>query len=377
MKRGSPTLNLSINVYHVLYGEKLADLGKANIIVENGVIKEIREGWSLNPDLVGGVALPLPVNAHVHLNDYRIPEHCYGLTLEQYVGSKGLKLPLIRLYKEPLLSSELIDTLIQYRLVVDYQEIPSLCSNYMEVLRRYDIEYIGLSRPMLWDEDEIYDVVRKCSGLGIANPTRVPSHAMPTVSRISYKHVVSAHVSETKHMEERGGLHYLLSNRVRLRHVVHGTFLEDWELKLLADNDIVLIVNPRSNLWFTGKLPNLRKALEYGVKIALGTDNAGCFHPDIWIEGYLLTKLLKINPRKVLEMVLLNGYYAVGEKPFYLREDEKAYFMIVDLGLANERSKNIYFSILSRILWSREKIIVKYDRVYYLTTKLRNTGVHV
>ncbi len=371
VKRGSPTLNLTINVHHLLYGEDLEDLGRSHIIVENGTIKEIGQGWRNDPDFIGGVALPLPSNAHVHLNDYRALDRYYGLSLAEYVGSKGLKHPLIRLYKEPLLTEELLNVLIQYRVIVDYQELFLLCREYQEILGKYGILYYGLSRPSSWhDENELFNVIMLCSGVGISNPSRIPSTALPLLAQISLSKIVSAHVSETKYMEETGGLHYLINSRIKLKHIVHGVYLEDWELKFLADNDIALVITPRSNIWFLNKLPNVLKALEYGVVLALGTDNAGCFHPDVWLDAYYLHSLLKIEPKKVLEMILINGYKAIGEKPVYIYEGEKAFFMIADLGLANERSGNIYLSLINRILWSKQKLIIKYDRMYLLGSKM-------
>lgn len=370
VKMGSPTLNLSINVYHLLYGEELDDLGRSHIIIEKGIIKEIGSNWLNDADYTGGVALPLVSNVHVHLNDYRIPEYYYGLSLTDYVGSKGLKKPLIHLYKEPILANELLNILIQYRFIVDYQEIPWLCRTYYEKLLEYGVEYYGLSRPSNWDnDDELFNVIKYCSGIGIPNPTRISPLSLQSISRISIKYIVSAHVSETKHMEERGGLHYLISNRIKLSHVVHGVFLEDWELKVLADNNIVLVVTPRSNIWFLNKLPNIPKALEYGVVIALGSDNAGCFHPDVWIDAYYLHNLMKIDPKKILEMLIINGYKAIGKKPSYIVEGNNAYIMVADLGLANERTRNIYLSIINRILWSREKLVIKPWKTYLL----RNT----
>ncbi|MEM1921741.1 MAG: amidohydrolase family protein [Desulfurococcaceae archaeon] len=277
---------------------------------------------------------------------------------------------MIKLYRKPLVTKELLNTLIQYSIILDYQELPELCNIYYDILNKYSVEYISLSRPRDWNDlDELKNVLDKCSGLGIANPTHIPYWVVRELSFVSRKYPVSSHISETEYMEKTGGLHYLLSNNVLLKHVVHGTFLEDWELKLLSDLNIPLIITPRSNLWFLHKLPNILKAFEYNVTIALGTDNAGCFHPDIWIEAYILAYLLKIPIDKLLEMILINGYRAIGRKPLTIEEGGRAYFMIVDLGLANTRSGFQLFSIINRILWSKRKIIVKNNKLYVLETR--------
>lgn len=276
---------------------------------------------------------------------------------------------MIKLYREPLVTSELINTLLQYSTIIDYQELPDLCTEYSNALSKHNIRYISLSRPYMWNSiNELYSVLEKCSGLGISNPTHIPQWLLREISSISRRYIVSSHISETEYMEKTGGLHYLLSNGVVLKHIVHGVYLEDWEYNLLSELDIPLVVTPRSNLWFINKLPNIQRAIEKNITIALGTDNAGCFHPDIWIESYILAYLLKIPISKVLEITLLNGYRAIYEKPFVIEERGKAYFMVVDLGLANTRSSFPQFSVINRILWSRRKIIVKYNKLYVLET---------
>lgn len=366
MKRGSPALIL--NLHHLLYGEELVDLAKVHIVVENGVVKEISSGWVNDAIASGGVAVPLPVNAHVHLNDYRAPDHHYGLSLSDYAGRRGVKHALITMYKEPVLPEELLPVLTQYGVIVDYQEDYKECSYMKHLLSSYGVGYIGLSRPVDWFYDDLVEICRICGGLGVSNPTVVPPHRLMELAELSRSSIVSAHVSESQWMEATGGLHYLLSSGIRLKHVVHGVFLEEWEFKLLADNDVAFVSCPRSNLWFTGRLPNYVNALNCGVKVALGSDNAGCFHPDVWMDAYLLLYHLKLDPKLILEMVLINGYKAVGWEPKVIKEGAEANFMVLDLGLANERSGNVYLSILNRVNWCRGKTVVKKGSIYKLTS---------
>lgn len=360
-------------------GSELDVAKNQHIIVENGYIVEVSNGWLSKADYTGGLAIPLPVNAHIHINDYRVLDNHYGYSLSNYAGSRGIKHSLIKLYREPLITEELINTLLQYSIIIDYQELPDLCTSYTNTLREYDINYIGLSRPYSWNNlSELYSVLDKCSGFGISNPTHIPQWLLKELSIISRKSIVSSHISETEYMEKTGGLHYLLNNNIELNHIVHGVYLEDWEYSLLSELNIPLVVTPRSNLWFLNKLPNIFKALEKNITIALGTDNAGCFHPDIWIEAYILTYLLKIPISKVFEITLINGYKTIDYKPIVIEEGSRAYFMVIDLGLANTRSSFPEFSVINRILWSKRKIIVKSNKLYVLETNRHlNTGLNI
>ncbi|MEM0355303.1 MAG: amidohydrolase family protein [Desulfurococcaceae archaeon] len=362
MKRGSPAL--IINLHHILYGEELEDLGRAHLVVEDGFIKEIGRGWVGDAHINGGVAVPLPVNAHIHLNDYRAPDHHFGLSLSDYAGRKGLKHSLIQLYKEPLMPSELLNLFLQYSYIVDYQEKYLLCRELAYELGKIHTNYIGLSRPVDWVNDDLEEILKHCSGLGISNPVVIPVFRSSEIARISRNRIVSSHISENRWMEETGGLHYLLSLGIKLKQVVHGVFLEDWEFKILADQGITLVSCPRSNIWFSGKLPDYHKALKYGVRVAIGTDNAGCFHPDIWEEAFILLYYSKIDPLTILKFILINGYYSIGLKPLVIKEGGLAYFMVIDLGIANERSGNIYLSLINRFKWSRINLIIKGKHVF-------------
>jgi len=363
MKMGSPAL--TINVDHVLYGEDMEDIGRSHVVVENGVIREVSAGWVDNAKYSGGVALPLPINMHIHLSDYRAPDYFYGYSLSGYAGSKGLKHALINIFKEPLVSDELLQVLRQYSVVVDYQEQYWLCGEYRRILGENHVVYISLSRPISWDDD-LEIVLKYCDGVGIPSPTIIPSWMGRILADISRKHIVSSHVSETTWMEEVGGLHYLLSNGVKLNHVVHGIYLSDWEYKILGDEDVSLVVCPRSNIWFQNKVADIDKAVYHGVNVVLGTDNAGVFHPDIWSDAYLLFIVKKIEPKSLIRFATVNGYKALGMKPSYIMEGFEANFMVIDLGLANHRSGDIYVSIVNRILWSRRRVIVKRDKLYII-----------
>ncbi len=369
VKKGSPAPSrYVINTHHLLLGDELEDAGRSSIVVEDGFIVDIMDKWVSNSDFVFDAVLPLPVNTHVHLSDLRIPEACIGLDLSGYVGRKGLKHPLIRLYREPLLTPISLDKLSILYSVGDYQELPDTCSTYRSSLESIDTIYIGLSRPLDWRStgmDELLSIASNCGGIGVSNPTIVPSWVLDPLARVSRLYTVSAHVSETRKMERVGGLHYLLDHGVRLKHVVHGVFLEDWELRRLADEDIILVINPRSNLWFTGRIANVEKLLIYGGEFAFGTDNAGCFSLDVMVEADLFYSLKpQISPKLIVKGLTINGASALGLQPKTIELGREAYMLGVELGLPSGRTWNIYASIVKRAPYSPDMVVFKKDSIY-------------
>ncbi|MEM4696637.1 MAG: hypothetical protein QW170_05225, partial [Desulfurococcaceae archaeon] len=81
-------------------------------------------------------------------------------------------------------------------------------------------------------------------------------------------------------------------------------------------------------------------------------------------EAFILLYYSKIDPLTILKFILINGYYSIGLKPLVIKEGGLAYFMVIDLGIANERSGNIYLSLINRFKWSRINLIIKGKHVF-------------
>ncbi len=277
--------------------------------------------------------MPGLVNAHIHLLDSIVQDACIGYSISGYAGSRGVKHALTRLYGREATAYKgfIRDHLSMYSSIGDFLENPQYCSELRQLFSEYNVLYKPLSRPInTLDPDEYSWVAKTCGGVGVANPTNIPPYILDTLARISRDYIVAAHVSETPWMQRVGGLEYLVEHGVRLRHVVHGVYLEDWEYRYLVDNDIVLVVCPRSNLWFQGRLPRLGKAYNYGVGIAIGTDNTGCFHPNIWSDIEIAYSIVhsrnpSVKPREFLKHIIKSSIKALAlEKPWYIVENEKA-----------------------------------------------------
>jgi len=342
---------LIINLDKILVGENLDVIEHAYIQIEDGIITDIEQTWSPDGLNIGGIALPLAVNAHVHLNDYVAPESCIGYDLASFVGSKGIKLPITRLLRHKFVDNPLAKSISIYYALADFQEHKDYCRENKELIERNGPRYLGLSRPFNpLDTAEYDDAARICGGIGISNPLRIPPYVMEKISRLSLMYPVSAHVSETRRMEERGSLQYLLNYRVRLISVVHGIFLKKWELRQLAEENIPLVVCPRSNLWFIGRTADIATALKEGVTIALGTDNAGCFHPDIFAEMELLFTIYRgnIDTREIVKMAFTNGYKALGTSPRFIDVRQPADMLILREPRLARYSWNVYGTIIRR-----------------------------
>ncbi len=359
---------LIINFGYLVYGEDYDVLEKVHIVVEDGFVKEVGRGWcSDGLNYTDSIALPGILNTHIHFLDSVAPDACVGYDLSGYVGSKGLKHSIIRLYGDldryRCLFREVIGI---YNGVGDFLEINTLCSFFKELAHEYHVIYRPLSRPTSYsDEYKVEKVAEACGGLGISNPLKLPPWILDTIARLSRRVVVAAHIGETKTMHRHGALEYLVSAGVKLAHVIHGIYMDPWEYELLAENDTVLVSCPSSNLWFTGRLPDLWSAWEKDVVITVGTDNTGCFKPDIWREINIIYSLLNsrnpyIEPREVLSKIIYGSIKAlrINNIPWYIREGVRANIYIMDAEKTYiNRSWNKIASIMKRSsienMWAR------------------------
>lgn len=325
------------------------------------------------------IAIPGLFNAHIHLLDAIVPEACVGYDLPGYVGSKGLKHSLIRLYSKDhnFYEHYISNILSRYSGICDFLEIPELCGLMRSIASKYGIIYLPLSRPHRHDEWEYINVAKKCGGIGISSPTRIPPWILDILARISRESLIAAHIGETRRMWKTGALEYLVYSGIYLKHVVHGVYMDPWEYEILADHGIALVMCPSSNLWFVGRLPDIYTAWTKNVDLAVGTDNIGCFKPDIWREVNIVFSILvsrdpSIRSRDVLARIIRSSINALGVKnlPWYIDEGCKANIYFINAKqIMLDKSWDIIASIMKRTSMDHHVARVIGNKIIYLDSK--------
>lgn len=117
-----------------------------------------------------------------------------------------------------------------------------------------------------------------------------------------------------RHLEQLGVLASLQAG-------VHGIWLDDQELEIVARREVSLVHCPESNAKLTSGAPRVEKWLAAGINVALGTDGAAS-NNDLDLIGEMgyaarLAKLLASDPAAlpsegVLHMALEGGARALG-----------------------------------------------------------------
>jgi cytosine/adenosine deaminase-related metal-dependent hydrolase len=119
--------------------------------------------------------------------------------------------------------------------------------------------------------------------------------------------------------------------------LVHCTHATDRHLKRCADEGIVIVVCLRSN-WVLGvasgpQNPPLKKMIDLGCKVVLGTDNVMFVQPDMFPEMAFLSTVYGVTPEEAIDMAV--GGSEVFGRSYFIEEKKKAAFFTVDPMRAN------------------------------------------
>lgn len=121
-------------------------------------------------------------------------------------------------------------------------------------------------------------------------------------------------VSSTRWLADSG----LLGSRLL---AVHGVWLSEADIELLAENEVSLSHNPESNMKLGAGVAPVVKMLEGGLTLGLGTDGAASNNDlDLFAEADTAGKLQKVhhkdpeilNANQLIDMLTINSARALG-----------------------------------------------------------------
>jgi cytosine/adenosine deaminase-related metal-dependent hydrolase len=355
---------------------------------DNGTIIEIGNGelppYKKNKDLLGkGIVIPTLVNPHTHIGDsiakgIKIPEF---VTIESLLGPpNGLKHRILRESSEKELITAMkltMKDMVQAGTseFCDFRELGKAGVTQLKTANEgLPIRSIIFGRPqeLEYIEHEFRELLTEVDGIGISS-----------ISDYNYE-VLEKIANKTKAAEKGVALH--ASERVRedinrvldlkpdfLIHMTKGT-PEDFQN--LNNNDIPVIICPRSNLFF-GNTPPISRMLEEDLTIGLGTDNVMLNHPDIFQEMKAAYSILSnqwnrssvetvreifkmgiLNPRKII-----NYKYNIPQQQIQVGAEAK--FILIEIPYKDlepiqiivnkvEIDKISVISIGQKFLWSKK-----------------------
>jgi cytosine/adenosine deaminase-related metal-dependent hydrolase len=290
----------------ILLGEDFEPF-EGYLVLRRGVVAEVGSG-RIESDLKGIIA-PALVNAHVHLGDSILKDPPY-LSLEDLVGPGGLKHRILE-------KASRIEILEGMRRSLSYMARSGTCAfaDFREggidgVDMLYEaMEGSGMIGRVFGRPDPgSVRVHQRCWGVGISSTKDHP--------RSLVEEVVEAASSEGKRValhageSERDDIEDALSLEPDI--LVHLTKADERDLEMVAEAGVFVVVCPRSNLVTGVGLPKVRRMLEMGIVVGLGTDNVMLNSPDLFSEMEFLSKALLHNDRQVFMICTLNGARILG-----------------------------------------------------------------
>ena len=278
--------------------------------------------------------------------------NCHGHTAMTLVRGVGGGLPLQRWLKEAIFPIEAKMTESDIRAGVRWGALEMLAGGTTQVLDMYDfpaageaafaevglkasVSRVGLSFvPGRLDECVSFTRAHPKAHVCIHSEylTDEPfCRALAEANNREFKRPVHVHVSETEKEHRdcliRHGLTpvaYLASTGLLDSggFAAHCVWCTDDDFRILREKNVVLVHNPTSNMKLGSGFERIPRALELGVKVALGTD--GCAsndNLDLFEEMHLASLVHKgvakdptvISPWDVIEMATYGNRLAVGE----------------------------------------------------------------
>jgi hypothetical protein len=183
------------------------------------------------------------------------------------------------------------------------------------------------------------------SGLGIPSVRDVPDAEAAVARSRAQGKAVAFHAGE----RDPGDVDAALAFDPDL--LIHMTHATDAQLRECADREIPVAVCPRSN-WILGVagspgFPQVRKMLDFGCRILLGTDNAMFVQPDLFAEMAFTSSVYRISPQDIIRAAVEGA--ALAGRSYFIETGSPAALICIDPLRANLRfSRSPLESIVKR-----------------------------
>ncbi|WP_302080695.1 amidohydrolase family protein [Salinibaculum rarum] len=296
---------------------------RGRVVVEDGEITAVEEADVRGDDII----LPAFVNAHTHIGDSIAKEAGGGLSLEALVAPPdGLKHRLL----DAADREELVDGMAR-SLRFMRETGTGACIEFREggvegvaqfeaASTDVDIESVVLGR-------ESIDAMERSDGFGASGAEDGEFSAERSATADAGK-LFGIHAGEV----DSGDINPAMDlDPDFLVHMVHAG---DVHLERLADNEMPVVVCPRSNIVTDVGRPPIRELLDR-TTVALGTDNVMTNSPSMFREMEFTAKLFDVTATEVLRMATVNGAAVGGLDCGLVAEGRDARLLVLDGGSNN------------------------------------------
>jgi cytosine/adenosine deaminase-related metal-dependent hydrolase len=390
-------MNTLIENVSLLYGSEFQLIEKGWIQIEDGWINYAGERKSssigVSKETFNGrglLAIPGLINAHTHIGDSIAKDIGIGSTLCELVHPiYGLKSRILREAKEEQLRQAITETTFDMlacgiTTFADFREggLKGV-SDILNHLPAKRPRAIILCRPnhyftpeQIVDDaraippsvlDELSQALNVSDGLGLSGPDEYTGKAMEQMSQLakSQGKLVAIHAAESRDSQEFSLNHFSETEVKRvLRYMkpnflVHLTNSTEEELIQVSGVEIPVVCCPRTNSILGLGFPPIMKLLQFGGKVALGTDNVMLNAPDMFREMDYTSRTIRaiqhepdaVSSKDILKMATINAaeVLGLGSTTGSLQEGKRADITFLNLNSPNlNLSKDLITSVVHR-----------------------------
>lgn len=150
----------------------------------------------------------------------------------------------------------------------------------------------------------------------------------------------------------------------------HSVYLDDKDMEIYKKHNVIAVTCPGSNVKLASGIAPIKKYLDYGIKVAIGTDGPASNNAiDMFREMYLTTTLQKVvnkdasvlNAKDILNMTMVNGAICVDHTDGdVLDEGKLADIVMIDVNKPNMQPLNTF---INNLVYSAGKANVKLTMV--------------
>jgi len=342
-------------------------VGRIEAVSYEDITTDIRTQINERKSLV----IPGFINSHTHIGDSFAKEAGINLDLSNVVAPPdGLKHRLLRTTQNSIkelgikqASREMLSNGITY--FVDFRENGLAGINVL----KNSILGIGISCFILGrfsKVEDLSDVYNAADGLGFSSYKVISGDLKRKLINLKAKNhkLFASHDAEKARNDK---LFEEMINDKLIDVVIHGTQYRRKELKEIKDNDISLVLCPRSNGYFGVGIPPINEIIDLEIPISLGTDNVMANSLDLFEEMrylFIISRVLSkgtskkaLKSKDLLKMVTTNAArnFGITNDLGSISKGKFANFFTIELNDANYYSHIINTDSVYPLIVQRTK----------------------
>lgn len=360
--------------------------------MSNDQIEKLDKHFTRNIDCEGNLLMPGFKDAHTHSGMTLMRSYADGLPLQEWLETKIFPLEAKMTDEDCALLTKL--AVLEYltsgiTAIMDMYLSPEAIAKACEETGMRVVQVSGINKfgPSVEVFEERYN---KLNGKHPLSSYMMGFHAEYTCDRElleklsalahKYKAPVFTHNSETVKEVEECKARYGMTPTVFLDSIgmfdfggggYHCCHMSDEDIEVFKKRGLTAVTNPGSNTKLASGIAPVKRFLDEGINVAIGTDGPSsnnCL--DMFREMFLVTGLAKLREKDasavggmdVLKMATVNGAAAMGlDDCDVLAEGKEADIIMIDLAQPNMQPIN---DIPNNLVYSGSKQNVKLTMIH-------------